>query len=330
MARSIHLLLSGLVGASCLLAGCPEQAKKVTTPTAITQLPEPDLNTQRINGTIVGPAALGDGTRITGSEENDGAFGDIDLDPEATEEAEATEEETATEEAAASDATATDEAAASDAEASTGTYRLLQTPGVELPVENAFISIKSYQWKAVNQLLTKRSDEDGKFYFNYVPAKVAFFIEGIFTVGDKKYYMLGLTRTGDIGETTAVKIDVASTMVARLLLRVWHISNRFIDFKELSPKDYNPLVMNLRKELENGMPDGITIDLSKVSQPVGEFTYDANGLPSDKDDSALQALDKLSARNEMIDRDVDRIYRAINKNFSGREDGPLKRPPLLR
>lgn len=317
-ARSLHVLLSGLIGASCLLTGCPEAERRNVTPSAISQLPEVELNTQRINGLIVGPAALGNGTRIPGSEDNDGAFGEVDLgipgDGDATGEADATDEADAT----------------GEADASSGSFRVLQTTPAELPVENATVSVKSYDWKAVNQLVTKRSDEDGQFFFNYVPAKVAFFLEGVYTVGDKKYYMLGLTRTGDIGETTEVKIDVPSTLVSRLLLRIWHISNRFVDFKELSPKDFNPLLLNLRKELSGGLPSGVTLDLSKVSQPVGEFKYDEQGQPNDKSDSALKCLDQLAARYEMIDRDVDRLYKAMNKIFAGVEDGPLKRPPAIR
>lgn len=280
--------------------------------------PVPQANfLQTIDGTMIAPAALGNGTRVVGEEDTGGV--DIDVgDGTATDTAPATD-----------DADATDAAAATDEADASATYRVLQTTAFELPVEKALVSVKSYQFKIIDQFLTKPTDEEGKFFFAKVPAKNAFFLDASFVIGGKKHQMYGITRTGELGQRTSVTVDVASTLTARLLMRIWQQGNYFFDFRDLSPKDFNPLLLNLRNILRGGLPAGVSLDLTKVSAPVEP--WDNNAVPLvDADDSAIVALDRIAAQYTQIDRDIDRIYRAANLLFVGKETGAVVRPPKIR
>jgi hypothetical protein len=86
-----------------------------------------------------------------------------------------------------------------------------------------------------------------------------------------------------------------------------NVINRPIDFRELSPKDYNPLLQDLRDLLSGGLPPGMTIDLTQVRQPDGPWT-----LAKDQGDSAVVLLDQLRAYPQ-IDYDVKRLADAIGR-----------------
>lgn len=331
-----YQLFTGLALASVAtmtLAGCPA----VPGPSSASDIPNIRVNKngdsgvtsiaqtiglQYIDGTLTAPAALGSGGKIVGDEE----LGDITLDIDDN----ATEAEDATEAAGATEAAdATESATATESASGTAAYRVLQSSPAELPVENAFVTVKSFEFKIIDQFLTKQTDDEGKFYFERVPIKTAFFLEAQFSKGGKRHQLFGLTRTGEFGARTALTMDVASTLTARVMMRMWQQGNFFFDFEKVSPKDYMPLLLNLRNVLRGGLPAGVTLDLTKVSLPVEQWDDKATPLV-DADDSAVVALDKIAAQYSQIDRDIDRLYKAVNLAWGGSETGIIVRPAKIK
>lgn len=189
-------------------------------------------------------------------------------------------------------------------------FRVL-TNGARKPLQNAAITLKGYDFKVTPLVGTKVSDKDGKFKFRAVPSRVAFFLDSSYAMGGQTYQMFGLVRTKDATEVTTVEIDVASTLVARFLLRLMqraqtpNLVNKPIDFRDLSPKDYNPLLNDLRDLLAGGLPTGMDLDLTRVSQPSGDWTQE-----KDDADSAVVLLDKLAGYPQ-IRFDMQRLVREI-------------------
>lgn len=205
-------------------------------------------------------------------------------------------------------------------------FRVQQATGPRKLVENAAITLKGYDWKIIPMLPTKVSDGEGKFKFRSVPAKVAFFLDATYTLGGKTYRSFGLVRTKDGTEDTNVELDLASTLVSRYLLRLMQYAitpstlNKPIDFKDLSAKEYTPLLADLRDLLAGGLPQGFqAIDMSKVNQPGGYWT-----LAKDKEDPAVVLLDRLTAYPQ-IEFDVQRLTDAIAREFNLK--GSELRPP---
>ena len=194
-------------------------------------------------------------------------------------------------------------------------FRVLHR-GSRKVVENAAVTLKGYDWKVIPLMPTKVSDKDGKFKFRSVPARVAFFLDSTYTVGGKTYRMFGLVRTKDATEQTTVEVDVPSTLVARYLLRLMQRAgtpryiNKPIDFQELSPKDYEPLLKDLRDLLAAGLP--LDLDLTDVAQPSGH--YDPT-KPASEEDSAVRLLDQMAKstdrRYQQIKFDMQRLTREI-------------------
>jgi hypothetical protein len=207
-------------------------------------------------------------------------------------------------------------------------FGLLQdaADSAEVPVQDAFIGIRGYDLKAIPQLPNRYTDEEGLTYFKYVPARIAFFLEAEVVIKGKTYKLLGLTRTPDEGLNSDVTIDIASTLVARELLRIWQMTDYRVSYKDLSPKDFNPLLATLRALFRGGMPD-IPLDLSTVRMPDGEWSAD-----KDREDSALVFLSKLAERQDQVNNEIDRIYQAVNYTLCQCRDdskGTLKRPSPL-
>jgi hypothetical protein len=304
--------------ASPLLAGCPAlsgiqlpglpmatpKPKGATETTSDVVINAPDASSLLIKGTIKGPAALGDGTKIAATEDDSGGVPGFDA------------------------------SASGDASGAAGyqVFRgsLLATNAVELPIQNAMITVKGYDFKIIPQLLAKPSDENGEFYFRYVPARISFFLDAQFAVNGKSYRMLGLTRTQEPGTLTQVTVDMATTLTARELLRIWQLSDYRIEYKDLSPKDFNPLVLALRQELKNGMPAGLMKAedvLAGVKQPDGKWA-----IESDREDAGVVTLDALARRSTTVSREIERLYKAANYLLShdlGAKD-QVTRPPSLK
>jgi hypothetical protein len=229
---------------------------------------------------VQAPASLGDGTRIDASPQ-DGTV----LEPTST------------------------------AAASAKPFGLLQTTAAELPVHNAFVGVRGYDLKAIPQLPNRYTDEDGLTYFKYVPARVAFFLEAEAVVKGKTVQLLGLTRTPEEGLNSEVTIDLASTLVARELLRIYQLTDYRVSYADLSPKDFNPLLATLRALLRNGIPADIPLDLTTVRMPDGKWS-----LAADKQDGAVAYLDKLAQRQDAINNEVDRLYQAVNYSLCNCRD----------
>lgn len=197
----------------------------------------------------------------------------------------------------------------------------------EKVVQNALISVRGYDMRTIPELPSLYSDENGGFYFANVPSKIAFFLEASIETRERTIQLLGLTRTEDTGKVTKVKIDVASTLVARELMRMWQISGYRVSFKDLDPRDFNPLLLRLRKALEGGLPSGVFFDPSKVTTPDGDWS-----AAKDANDSALVALDKIAARDEAISREIDRLYLAVNYTITRVRDASrvvIRRPASM-
>ena len=194
-------------------------------------------------------------------------------------------------------------------------------------VRNALISVRGYDLRSIPELPSLYSDENGGFYFANVPSKIAFFLEANVETKDQAFQLLGLTRTEEVGKVTKVRIDVASTLVARELMRMWQISGYRVSFKDLDPRDFNPLLVRLRKHLESGLPAGVFFDPSAVTTPSGAWSAE-----SDRDDSAIMALDKIAAQEDLISREIDRLYLAVNYSITRVRDASrvvIPRPASL-
>jgi hypothetical protein len=197
-----------------------------------------------------------------------------------------------------------------------GLFRVLQLSGPNKAVENASVTLKGYDFKVLPLMPTKATNEQGKFKFRSVPSRVAFFLDTTYTLGGKTYREFGLVRTGDVTESTLVDVDVSSTLVARFLLRLMQycgtpsIANHPIDFRDLDPKDYKPLLDDLRNLLAGGMPQGMPLDLTKVKEPDGDWT-----AAKDKADAAVVFLDGMrgtsQAQYKQIEFDMRRLADAV-------------------
>ncbi|MFN3432003.1 MAG: hypothetical protein ACK46X_18895 [Candidatus Sericytochromatia bacterium] len=197
--------------------------------------------------------------------------------------------------------------------------------GPRKAVVNGAITLKGYDWKIVPLMPTKATKAGGKFRFLNVPSKVAFFLDATYMVDGMTYRSFGLVRTSNGTEESVVEIDVASTLVSRYLLRLMHYSqqrvkdpavpgdvplNKPVDFKDLDPRDFNPLLQDLRDILGPGLPVGMSLDLSKVTQPSGEWT-----LAKDKADPAVVLLDQLAGYPQ-INFDMQRLADAVGKPYN--------------
>lgn len=270
-----QLTLGGLMALSLALSGCPAvlapETPKETTVSGSkeTVVGNGTMATLNVDGTIYGMADLTNDATIRAEEPN-GAQIDIP----------------------------------------TG-YRLLQLAGARKLVQNAAVTLRGYDYKVVPLIPLKVSNEEGKFKFRSVPPHVAFFMEANYTLGGKTYNEIGLVRTGAVSETNVVEIDLSSTLVSRFLLRLMQYCatpktvNHPIDFRDLDPKDYQPLLDDLRDLLAGGMPVGMTIDLTTVHQPAGDWT-----LAADKDDGAVVALDKMRGYKQIL-FDMQRLADAV-------------------
>jgi hypothetical protein len=192
-------------------------------------------------------------------------------------------------------------------------FRVLST-GARKPLQNAAVTLRGYDFKVTPLIGTKVSGKDGKFKFRSVPAHVAFFLDSTYSMGGQTYRMFGLVRTKSLSEVTTVEIDVPSTLVARFLLRLMqraqtpNVVNKPIDFRDLSHKDYDPLLKDLRDVLAGGLP--LNLDLTKVNQPDGNWTKE-----KDAADSAVVFLDTLAKSSDpaykQIRFDMQRLVREI-------------------
>ena len=290
-----RFLVGGFLGLSLLQTGClPNPVSVSANPTPLAtpvpqeaQIRSQDFNQLGVEGTILGPSSLGDGTRVTADSPD--LATPIDL------------------------------------------YRVAQAFDKELPLKNAVITLKGYDWTVVPNLPAKVSDEKGKFTFVYVPARVAFFMDATYSHGGQHYQMFGLVRTLEASEVTVTTVDIASTLVSRLLLRLMQYAahpegiNHPIDFKKISPKDYNPLLHTLRDKLRGGAPGGLSIDLTSVRVPTGTWSLEA-----DKADSAVVFLDRLAAQDPVISFQIDQLCEAVAvANGLNRRPGDTG-SPLLR
>lgn len=200
--------------------------------------------------------------------------------------------------------------------------------GAERVVQNALVSVRGYDLRTIPELPSLYTNADGGFYFKNVPSKIAFFLEAGVETRERSFQLLGLTRTEDTGKVTKVKIDIASTMVARELMRMWQISGYRVSFKDLDPRDFNPLLLRVRKKIENGLPAGVFFDPTKVTTPDGGDWSPAK----DATDSAIVALDKIAAQDEAISREIDRLYLAVNYTITRVRDASrvvIPRPPSM-
>lgn len=192
-------------------------------------------------------------------------------------------------------------------------FRVLST-GAPKPLQNAAVTLRGYDFKVTPLIGTKVSGKDGKFKFRSVPAHVAFFLDSTYSMGGQTYRMFGLVRTKSLTEVTTVEIDVPSTLVARFLLRLMqraqtpNVVNKPIDFRDLSHKDYDPLLKDLRDVLAGGLP--LNLDLTKVNQPDGNWTKE-----KDAADSAVVFLDTLAQSSDPVYKqirfDMQRLVREI-------------------
>lgn len=202
------------------------------------------------------------------------------------------------------------------------------TSKAERVVQNALVSVRGYDLRTIPELPSLYTNGDGGFYFKNVPSKIAFFLEAGVETRERSFQLLGLTRTEDTGKVTKVKIDIASTMVARELMRMWQISGYRVSFKDLDPRDFNPLLQRVRKKIENGLPAGVFFDPTKVTTPDGGDWSAAK----DATDSAIVALDKIAAQDEAISREIDRLYLAVNFTITRVRDASrvvIPRPPSI-
>lgn len=276
-AAAITLVLPSIAGCDAikkLLPGTSKVSSVTTTPTAAPDeygAQEAHFTINLLTVHVRGPVKLGNGTRIVGTTQ-DGI-----LSPDA---------------------------GATGAKA----FGILQNAtAVDLPVQNALVGIRGYDAKTIPQLTDRYTDEEGVTYFRYVPSRVAFFLEASTIVNGKAIELLGLTRTPDEGVNSEVTVDIASTLVARELLRAWQITGYQVSYKDLSQKDFYPLLATLRSVFRNGFPSDIPLDLSTVSIPDGDWSLEA-----DRQDGAVVFLDKLAQRNDAVRYEVGRLYKAVN------------------
>jgi hypothetical protein len=202
-----------------------------------------------------------------------------------------------------------------------------EATAAEVPVNLGLVSVRGYDLRTIPELPSLYTS-DGDFYFTNVPSKIAFFLEANVETRERSFQLLGLTRTEETGKITKVRIDVASTLVARELMRMWQISGYRVSFKDLDPRDFNPLLLRLRKHIQNGLPAGVFFDPSKVAAPDGDWSFE-----KDKKDSALVALDQIASREEVISREIDRLYLAVNYSITHVRDTSrvvIPRPPSLQ
>lgn len=269
-----QLTLGGLMALSLTLSGCPsvlapEPPKETTVSGSEKVVGNGTQATLNIDGTIYGMADLTQDAVIR-AEEPEGA--EIDIP--------------------------------------TG-FRILQLAGARKLVQNAAVTLRGYDYKVVPLIPPKVSNEEGKFKFRSVPPHVAFFMEANYTLGGKTFNEIGLVRTGTVSDTNVIDIDLASTLVSRFLLRLMQYCatpktvNHPIDFRDLDPKDYQPLLDDLRDLLAGGMPVGMTIDLTTVHQPAGDWTLEA-----DKNDGAVVTLDHMRGYKQIL-FDMQRLADAV-------------------
>lgn len=288
-ARLTGLVLAGCFVVSLPLGGCDAFKKlgntvKLSTPkpTSIDDgvpdsIADPHLQDQLLKVNVRGPGVLGNGKTIEAD------------NPDGT-------------------PAATGAAAASGAAAAFGLLdELPATGGPDVPVHNAYVGVRGYDYKTIEQLPNRYTDPDGQTHFEHVPARIAFFLDAQVSVQGKNYQMLGLTRTPSEGLNSEVTVDVASTLVARELLRIWQMTDYNVSYADLSPQDFNPLLAVLRAVLRNGLPSDIPLDLTQVQPPSGKWS-----LQNDKQDSALVFLSKLAQRQTDVNDEVNRLYQAVN------------------
>jgi hypothetical protein len=292
--RGTRLLLASLVVASGILAGCdalkkiipvlPASAPKATSPddTPLGGIADPHLQIQLLTVHVQAPTALGASPLIIADQ-----AGQIATDQ-------------------------TGSGAPSPAPTATPSairaFGILQAaPPSDLPVQNAFVGVHGFDFKVISQLTNKYTSADGVTYFKYVPARIAFFLDAEISIKGQIYHELGLTRTPGEGLNSDVTIDVASTLVARELLRIWQMTGYFVSYRDLSPKDFNPLLATLRAVLRGGVPTDLKLDLSTVNPPDGPWSLEA-----DRQDGAIFFLSKLAQRQPAVNAEIDRLYEAAN------------------
>ncbi|MDB5099318.1 MAG: hypothetical protein JWM80_3739 [Cyanobacteria bacterium RYN_339] len=289
----LAVLAPGLTGCDALkklIPGLSSKASATPAPRAsedaATSIADQHTFIQLLTVHVQAPAALGNGTRVEGSRQ---------------------------------DGTASPEPAATNA-ATPRPFGLLQAAvSPELPVLNAFVGVRGYDLKAIQLLPNRYTDDDGMTYFKFVPARIAFFLEAEVVVKGKTVQLLGLTRTPEEGLNSDVTIDLASTLVARELLRIWQLTDYRVSYADLSPKDFNPLLATVRALLRNGLPADIPLDLTTVHMPAGKWDLDA-----DKKDGAVAYLNQLALRQDAINKEVDRLYQAVNFSLCNCRDDTRK------
>jgi hypothetical protein len=92
-----------------------------------------------------------------------------------------------------------------------------------------------------------------------------------------------------------------------------------VSYADLSPKDFNPLLATLRALLRNGLPADIPLDLTSVHMPDGKWS-----LAADKQDGAIAYLNQLALRQDAINKEVDRLYQAVNYSLCNCRDDSKK------
>jgi hypothetical protein len=309
-----RMLLSVMMTATVVLTGCNSLKKYIpvfpssvskgtqTDDTPLGGISDPHLQIQLLTVHVQGPNALGNGTLIVADQAGQSA-------PDATGTGTPTPGPTAT----------------PSAIRAFGVLQAATTP--DLPIQNAFVGVHGYDFKVISQLSNRYTTADGTTYFKYVPARIAFFLDAEISVKGQIYHELGLTRTPEEGLNSDVTIDVASTLVARELLRIWQMTGYFVSYKDLSAKDFNPLLATLRSVLRAGIPADLKLDLSTVNPPSGVWS-----IESDRQDGALVFLSQLAQRQPAVNAEIDRIYEAANISLCNCRDTSkysIKRPDPL-
>ncbi|MEB3220783.1 MAG: hypothetical protein VKS61_01770 [Candidatus Sericytochromatia bacterium] len=200
--------------------------------------------------------------------------------------------------------------------------RLLQAT-FEKPVQNALVAPRGPDLKLVSATLGTYSDAEGRFRLPGVSTLACVFLEVRTRAAGRNVRALAWARPREALQAGGVPVDLASTLVARELLRFWQRAGRNITFAQLATADVEPLLLRVRRALSGGLPAGLSFDPGSVQLPTEAWSAEADAA-----DGALVLLDGLAKQDPLIEREVDRLWLGCNAVVTGRRDPD--RPVVFR
>lgn len=202
-----------------------------------------------------------------------------------------------------------------------GAFRLLQSP-LEVPLRSALVVPLGPAVSWTGGPTGTYSDTEGRFRLANVTVTTAPFLEVRAPIRGKQMRLFGVTRTREAVDG-GLKVDLASTLVVREILRFWQRSNYEVTFLRLQAADVEPLLLRLRRLFQDGLPATVMEDVFEVNLPRGPWTPGG-----DLGDGAVRMLDDIARRDPDVSKEIDRLYTACNALLTGVRDP--RRPQVTR